>query len=152
MGRSVEEIATQLGVRPKTAYHYLHDPDGSKLAARKASYAGVCARCGDPTDGSGGRAKASKHCTKCAREIEHEQRYWTRERVLEALNDIEAFMDRPFTARDLNPWMHPDPAERELGIALHRERNWPHPDMVGRELGDGGTKAWRVALAEWRAR
>lgn len=59
------EIAERLGIARATAHAYGADPDGSKLAARKRSYAVPCGRCGGPTDGSRGRARPARLCQTC---------------------------------------------------------------------------------------
>lgn len=59
------EVAERLGVARATAHAYGADPDGSKLAARKRSYAVPCERCGGPTDGSRGRAHPVRVCRAC---------------------------------------------------------------------------------------
>jgi hypothetical protein len=41
------------------------DPDRAKCLARRKKWAGVCEKCGKPTDGSGGPGKASKLCREC---------------------------------------------------------------------------------------
>lgn len=59
------EVADRLGVAIPTAHAYVADPDGSKSAARKRSYAAACERCGGATDGSNGRAKPVRVCQAC---------------------------------------------------------------------------------------
>lgn len=76
-GMTGSQIAEAMGVRPKTVYSWLDDPDGSKLAARKDSYRGTCEECGGPTDGSYGPGKAPRVCLTCIT--------WTEEAVIEAM-------------------------------------------------------------------
>jgi hypothetical protein len=59
------EIAERLGVSRSYASALVNDPDGSADRERKKRYAGVCDRCGGPTCGSDGRAKAPKTCMSC---------------------------------------------------------------------------------------
>jgi transposase len=76
-GLPVRVIADRLGVRPKTVYVLLSDPDGSKLKARKDSYRGRCGECGKATDGSNGSAQAPELCRDC--------RGWGEEGIVEAI-------------------------------------------------------------------
>lgn len=64
-GLTYKETAARMGISLSYVRDLLYDPDGSKSAARKASYSGVCQRCGGPTDGSNGRALAPKLCWDC---------------------------------------------------------------------------------------
>lgn len=66
-GLSLKHVAMRLGVKGSTLRNALNDPDGSKQRARKASYAGECADCGGPTDGSNGPDKAPGRCLACLR-------------------------------------------------------------------------------------
>lgn len=67
-GLKYREIAAELGVPLQTVYAWVTDPDGAKLRARKASYAGRCADCGGPTTGNDGRNAAPERCFSCERE------------------------------------------------------------------------------------
>lgn len=64
-GLTRRQAADRMGISDHYARNLINDPDGSKVAARKASYGGVCERCGGKTDGSNGRAKAPKLCAAC---------------------------------------------------------------------------------------
>lgn len=64
-GLLLREIGERMGAATSTVDGWLNDPDGARLQARKDSYAGVCVRCGAPTDGSNGRARAAKVCKEC---------------------------------------------------------------------------------------
>lgn len=59
------EIAEHLGISISYASALVADPDGSLERERKARYAGTCEKCGGPTCGSDGRAKAPKQCMAC---------------------------------------------------------------------------------------
>lgn len=59
------EVADLLGISRSYAASITNDLDGELERTRKARYAGRCGRCGGPTDGSNGRAKAPKVCRGC---------------------------------------------------------------------------------------
>lgn len=59
------EISNLLGVSRSYASALIHDPTGEQDRERKKRYGGVCEKCGGPTDGSSGRAKAPKVCMGC---------------------------------------------------------------------------------------
>lgn len=101
------EIAAAMGISLSYVRGLFNDPDGAKDRARKNSYGGVCLRCGKRTDGSNGRAKAPKICAACDAIRLHEERYWTRERVIAAIQRWAAEHGRPPRA---NEWQraHPD--------------------------------------------
>lgn len=65
-GLTVRQIGERLGVTASGVRAITTDPDGSKQRARRVRYQGVCAECGDATDGSNGAAKASVRCRRCA--------------------------------------------------------------------------------------
>lgn len=65
-GKLLREIAAHLGVHKTTVHSWLSDPEGLAVRARKDSYRGACAECGNPTDGSNGRDNPSKRCRPCA--------------------------------------------------------------------------------------
>lgn len=149
-GLEVAEIGARLGVKRSTVYAYLEDPDGAKARRRRARYVGACEDCGAPTDGSRGPGKARRRCAACAAERSKAERWWTRERVLAALDEMEDFYGEPVRAYHVNPWILTNEARRAECMAVHRERRWPAQRCVERELGRG-MEAWRWALAEWRA-
>lgn len=64
-GLTHQRIADRLGISRSYVRDLIYDPTGAKGLARKASYAGVCERCGGPTSGSNGRAKAPRLCITC---------------------------------------------------------------------------------------
>lgn len=101
------EVAELLGISRSHAAALSHDPDGAKDRARKDSYRGTCSRCGNPTDGSKGRAAAPDRCAKCAAIEGHEAQYWTAERVINAIQRFAALHGRPPRSRD---WLRADRA------------------------------------------
>lgn len=76
-GLLFREIAERMGVALSTVDAWLNDPDGSRLRARQASYAGKCDTCGGPTNGHDGPGRAPTTCLTCLT--------WTPDAILEAL-------------------------------------------------------------------
>lgn len=67
LGYTSREIGELTGYSPGYVRDVKRDPDGQLDKARKASYGGSCIDCGRRTDGSNGRAQASKRCDPCRR-------------------------------------------------------------------------------------
>lgn len=103
-GSSRAEQAELLGITRSTLNNLLTDPDGSKQAARRAGYTGVCEGCGGETK-SDGSSRGSRLCARCSKPT----RYWTRERVIAAIQAWAAEHGEPPTAYD---WQHADPDGR----------------------------------------
>jgi transposase len=76
-GLREREIAERMGVARTTVDAWLHDPDGSRLKARKDAYGGTCKQCGGKTDGSRGPGRASDLCQAC--------RTWEEEDIIAAI-------------------------------------------------------------------
>lgn len=106
-GLLCREVAELLGISRSYAAALSNDPDGAKDRARKASYRGTCSRCGNPTDGSNGAAKAPDRCAKCAAVERHEAQYWTADRVVNVIQRFAVLHGRPPTA---NEWVRVDHA------------------------------------------
>jgi hypothetical protein len=91
------EIAERIGLALQTVQDYYSDPDGSKVAARKAKTDGACLDCGGRTVGDG--SYTPERCAGCRAEYEGTMearransatrlghpRQWTRERIIAAL-------------------------------------------------------------------
>lgn len=101
------EISALTGYSRSYVSALVSDPDGSKARARKRSYAGTCATCGAPTDGSNGRAAAPTICARCKAISQHDERRWTRETICAALRRFVEVVGRPPVAEDL----HCDPTQ-----------------------------------------
>lgn len=100
------EIQAELGISRSYASELLRDPDGSLARARKDSYAGVCVGCGGPTSGNDGPNRPPERCASCSWEHQHAQKFWTRERIIEAIRRWAAEHDgRPPRATD---WQYRD--------------------------------------------
>jgi hypothetical protein len=64
-GATNAETASAIGVSLGYVRHLINDPAGTKVRARKARLAGVCADCGGPTRYQGGRP--ARRCAACVR-------------------------------------------------------------------------------------
>lgn len=106
-GFSRREIAASLGLSPQTISNYINDPDGSKQKHRRQRYRRRCIDCGQlAADGSGGYRRGSVRCAACAAAYMRSQQYWTRERLLDAVQRWAAQHGSPPCVRD---WIHVDP-------------------------------------------
>lgn len=143
-GRTNRQIAEALGVSRSYAQALAGgDPLGERALERKRGYAGVCGRCGGPTNGSNGPAAAPSLCSTCAAIVQHEERYWTAERIVATFQkfarrhgrapsvvDIPAYAHSPSVASGLSPAR----IEETDRVAAAGPR-LPHPYVVSRELG-----------------
>jgi hypothetical protein len=77
-GLKIREIGERMGASTSTVSDWLHDPDSSRLKARKDFYRGFCQRCGAQTDGSNGRGRAPLVCAE-------RLRVWDRESIIAAI-------------------------------------------------------------------
>lgn len=138
------EIAHRLGVSRSYAQQLLNDPDGSQARARKDSYSQPCPRCGEPMTGSGGLSAVPDRCAACAASEQHEQRYWTRERIVEAFQAFAAVAGRPPASTDphaaYNSQRFSDERRADGDTARHAVR-LPHPATVKQEFG-----SWPAAV------
>jgi hypothetical protein len=123
-GVSSREIAERYGMKTTYVRTILSDPDGSKARARKERYRGTCRRCGGPTTGGDGRAKAPTTCASCFTSGQHERRYWTSERVIAAIKRFAVEHGRPPVATE---WLY--------GIHGRNGDGYPHAVIVIREFG-----------------
>ena len=64
-GLTNREIAGQMGVSIAAVKMWFWDTDGSKMKALREKYRGTCEKCGAPTCGSRGPAKAPRLCANC---------------------------------------------------------------------------------------
>lgn len=125
-GLLLREIAERMGVAERTVSEWLSDPDGAKLKARRDSYRGTCVDCGARTNGSSGR-DAPERCNHCFSTLRHEERYWTPDRVVEA---IRAYVERHGRVPGAAP---ETPVAQRNGV--------PHSVVVAREFG-----SWNAAI------
>lgn len=106
-GLLYRQIAERLGISRSYASELAADPDGSRGAARKKGYGGVCERCGARTDGSSGRRRAPRLCGSCSRARQRAEKRWTAEAVTDAIRRYADRHGRPPTATE---WLRADPA------------------------------------------
>lgn len=142
-GMQWKDIAAATGLPRSTVHSWVADPDGAKLSARKASYAGKCVDCGAPTHGGEGPSQPSKRCVSCFQTYRRENfGVWDRERIVAA---IRAWADEnggvPPSGVDWNPPQaraigHPEKAER-----FERDQAWPWVNTVQRYFG-----SWNAAI------
>lgn len=95
-GHTYREIGDLLGVAFQTVATWLTDPDGSRMRARKDSYAQPCVDCGAMTSGYNGR-RAEPRCIPCtnARKV-----IWDQNTVIAAIQRWDILNGRPPTARE----------------------------------------------------
>lgn len=107
LGLLEREIAAQTGLSRSYVNALLNDPNGDNDKSRKDRYRGVCESCGARTDGSNGRALAPKLCISCSTAEQHEQRHWTQERIVEALQQVAHQTGVQPAAQEFLYGMHP---------------------------------------------
>lgn len=128
-GLKYREIGERMGFSISYVQDLVKDPDGRAVRARKASYAGTCEGCGAATDGSNGRDNAPRLCATCTAKKQHDDRYWTRERIVQWIKDYVAEHDEvPSSQLMVTP-----------GVATFGTEG------VRREFGE---KGWRKAVRE----
>lgn len=137
-GLTFREIGERMGAAIQTVDSWLNDPDGSRLAARKASYRGTCVDCGAPTNGNDGRAKAAARCVPCAARA---QTIWTPETVVAAMRRFHDRYGRAPVMTDFNTALacrlgHPEKAER-----FYADGDYPTTPSVQRVFG-----TWNAAI------
>jgi hypothetical protein len=96
------QIARALGVSSNTILRWTdpeyYERNRLKALAYKRSIRGVCEICGGVTRccrKTGGRALPSRICINCAREQTKARRYWTRKKVIEAIQEWERRRGHP---------------------------------------------------------
>lgn len=125
-GMSWRAICEALAVARPTAEAWVKDPDGTKLRARKDSYASKCIDCGGPTSGSEGRREEPR-CLACANvKSGFAAKIWTREAVVLAIHEWAAEYGEPPAGADWNGWE-----------ARHRLNDADRADRYERDLSAG---------------
>jgi hypothetical protein len=103
---------------------------------KQTLYAGACVDCGAPTNGYDGPGKASERCVPCRKRFDHENRQWTPETIVAA---IQRWADEhggvPPTASDWNNTL-----SRQLGRGPHGD-DYPSASVVQHEFG-----TWSAAI------
>jgi hypothetical protein len=103
-GWEYKQIAAHFGVSVPTAWAWVNDPDGTRLRARKDSYAQPCVDCGAPTSGSEGR-RVEPRCLACACALAGDERkIWTPAAVILAIQEWAHEYGEPPAMPDWAPW------------------------------------------------
>lgn len=123
-GDTYKQVAADMDLTVSGLKNLVYDPDGSKQKARRERYQGTCVDCGAKTDGSNGRANAPKRCAKCAADAQHDERYWTRETIIEAIKRFGREHGRAPVATD---WLYGKHGVNGSG--------YPWPGFLIREFG-----------------
>lgn len=138
-GLLLREIAERLGIAISTVQDYYTDPDGSKARARKAKNHGVCIDCGAETRNSGSAKYVPERCRACF--DARPKKYWTRERIIEAICEWVAEYGEPPTAMQWSPSQ-----ARRAGLGWMAERwesgEWPVLTTVQKAFG-----SWNAGIA-----
>jgi hypothetical protein len=131
------EIGERLELSLTTVHQYYSDPDGSKVAARKAKTNGVCIDCGGRTVGDG--STTPMRCRRC--NGQHE-RALTRQYILDSFADWFERFGVPPAAYEWNPALcrakskRPDDCfARGLARNLTSGRPWPPLSSVHNHFG-----------------
>lgn len=132
-GLKVREIAVEMGLSMSTVSDYLADPTGEKKRAQRKRYRAAtkpCESCGEPT--------TRRWCRACIRAGVNT--LWTRERIVEAIQECGRLIGGTPTASHFNPALarnlgHPDRA------ALHAACHWPQNWTIHQRFG-----SWNAAL------
>lgn len=142
-GRRYKDIAAEFGINTRTAFEWVNDPDGAKLAARKRSYAGVCIDCGTSTSGSEG-VRSEPRCHQCAVvKAGFEKTVWTRDALVLAIQEWTAIYGDPPRTSDWCPWQ-----ARSMGHESRARRfedadgHWPSFTTVVEAFG-----SWNAAVS-----
>jgi hypothetical protein len=69
---------------------------------KRTLYAGTCIDCGASTNGSDGPGKASERCQSCRTAYDKAQAKWTRERIIQAIQQWATVYGAPPAATDWN--------------------------------------------------
>lgn len=138
------EIGSRMGcISLKTVWDLLNDPDLVKHRERRRKYrrkyGGKCERCGAPTDGSRGPAKASRHCRECAPIA---ATTWTREAVVAAIQRFAERYGRQPSATDFNPALARALGNPARGERFYEDGDYPNTSTVIQAFG-----SWSAAIA-----
>lgn len=123
-GLSRKEIQEKLGIGHSYLQGLLSDPEGIKEKARKERYRGVCNDCGGLTTYPYHKGRLTTRCSACQKRKQHEERKWTRERIIADFRKWNEIHGEPPVAMD---WLYysSDGGDRE----------WPHVACVQKEFG-----------------
>jgi endogenous inhibitor of DNA gyrase (YacG/DUF329 family) len=108
---------------------------------RKHQYDRVCIDCGGPCDGASGLKKIATRCLPCARQHSHDSAHWTRERVIEALQEWATMTGWLPSASEWNPASVQNDARREALLRFRATGHWPYTNTVLSVFG-----SWNAAM------
>jgi hypothetical protein len=101
----------------------------SERCRRITNYAGTCEGCGAATDGSNGKENAPTHCKDCAPRANAK---WSRELIIEKINEWAVIYGQPPVSTDWNP-ASAEQANAARGAKVRQRfelRNWPTQAVV----------------------
>lgn len=110
-GMNGTQIANALGYSRSYIASIINDPTGEKNRERRKRYQKPCPQCGTLMDGSNGLGPdAPKLCQRCSTQAAKDNRYWTRERIIESIQRYAALYGQPPRSIPdfLSPQLHQD--------------------------------------------
>ena len=121
----ISRISRELGIPHATVRRWVN-PDHAErqrtsARQRKIKYRGRCVDCGASTSYSGQGSQGSERCQRCRKRMEHDQRRWTRQAVIEAIHRFAAEHGRPPKTSD---WNHRDRGDYPCVNAIARYGGW----------------------------
>lgn len=155
-GLGYKRIAKRLGVSATTVRRLLDSDYAERMRVQsreaKRRRTGVCKTCGGVTRYGGGKVPVSEECAECVRRRQHEERYWTRERIVECIQRFAREHGRPPVSSE---WLYGDHGANGDG--------YPYCSTVLQEFGSwadaieqAGFPRPRIGVyertSEWRAR
>jgi hypothetical protein len=138
-GLVLREIAEHLGISISYAQGLVADPDGTKERARRQRYRQPCPGCGRLMDGSNGRSRSPKHCHRCAPKA---ATIWTRERIIDAIQDYAEQYGRPPSATEWSPHAAIRVYRDDIAERFYEDGCWPSTVIVQTRFG-----SWNAAIA-----
>lgn len=142
------QIADRLDLSRSYVSDLYVDPSGERARARKESYRQPCPRCGNPMSGSNGITGSPSMCSDCAAEFQHDEREWTRDKIVETFREFAAVHGRAPTVTDTTFGATPSARARlsperlaESDKIRVQGPRLPHPSSVTRECG-----SWQAAV------
>lgn len=113
----------------------------SERCRKKTTYGGTCESCGAPTAVNRVGDGPARHCATCAPAA---NTYWTRERIIEAIQEWARLYGQPPVAYEWNPTQ----AEAKLPRRAREIRKrfdsgeWPYQNTICERFG-----TWNAAIA-----
>lgn len=132
-GLSLRDVAKEMGLAYSTVADYFWDAKGTRLNAeheRRRNRSRPCAECGEATKG--------RWCEGCIRRGVNT--LWTRERIIEAIQECAELIGDVPTAMHFNPAFARKHGQLDRA-ALHRVCHWPQNFTIQKRFG-----TWNAAL------